>query len=160
VRQGLHVIDLHRPGGVEVAQSREIGPLAVLQGADQLGDHEIEIGIALAMRMGTHVDRLVVERDIDIGAMVEIEAAQEILVGLALAAMLGDYQPRHDLERFAHAIDGLLLDLLTGDDPLRGGVRREKRPVRRRGQAQFRQCDCGTAGGAISGGSAEIFGKW
>ena len=112
------------------------------------------------MRMGTHVDRLVVERDIDIGAMVEIEAAQELLVGLALAAMLGDYQPRHDLERFAHAIDGLLLDLLTGDDPLRGGVRREKRPVRRRGQAQFRQCDCGTAGGAISGGSAEIFGKW
>ena len=130
-----------------------------MQGADQLGDHKIEVGIALAMRMGAHVDRHVVEPDIDIGAMVEIEAAQEILVGLALAAMLGDDQPRHDLERFAHAIDGLLLDLLTGDHPLRRGVRREKRSVRRRGHAHFRQCDCGTAGGAISDGTAVIFGK-
>ena len=110
--QGVDIIDLHRPGGVEIAEIGEIRALAVMQGADQLGDHEIEIGIALAMRMGAHVDRHVVERDVDIGAVIEVEAAQEILVGLALAAVLGDDQPRHDLEHFAHAGSRLLLDLL------------------------------------------------
>ena len=34
-------------------------------------------------------------RDGEIGAVVEIEAAQKILVGFALAGMLGDDQPRH-----------------------------------------------------------------
>jgi hypothetical protein len=45
------------------------------------------------MGVGTHVDRHVVDRDSQIRAVVEIEAAQEILVGLAVAAVLGDDQP-------------------------------------------------------------------
>ena len=52
-----------------------------MHGADQLGDHKIEIGKALTVRVGAHVDRHLVERDVDIGAVIEVEAAQEILVG-------------------------------------------------------------------------------
>jgi len=101
VRQCVHVIDLDRPGRVEVAEIGEIGALAVMQGSDQFRDHEIEIGITLAMPMGAHVDWHVLERDIDIGAVIEVEAAQEILVGLALPAVLGGDQSRHHLEHFA-----------------------------------------------------------
>ncbi len=39
--------------------------------------------------------------DREIGAVVEIEAAQKVLVGFALAGVLGDDQARHDLQRFA-----------------------------------------------------------
>jgi hypothetical protein len=126
VRQRVHVIDLHCPGGVEIAEIGEIRALAVMQGADQLRDHEIEIGIALAVPMGAHVDRHAVERDIDIGAVIEVEAAQEILVGLALAAVLRGDQSRHDLEHFADPRPRLLFDLFPGDSSLRRGIRREK----------------------------------
>ena len=47
-----------------------------MQSADKLRDDEIEIGIALAMPVRAHVDRHVLERDVDIGAVIEVEAAQ------------------------------------------------------------------------------------
>ena len=53
--------------------------------------------------MGRHVDRHAVDLDGEIGAVVEIEAAQEILVGFAFAGMLGDDQAGHDLQRLAGA---------------------------------------------------------
>ncbi len=84
----------------EIAFVGEIGPLADVDRPDQLGDQEIQIGIALAVRVGAHVDRHAVDRDGEIGAVVEIEAAQEILVGLAVAAVLGDDQAGHDFKRF------------------------------------------------------------
>ena len=98
----VDVIDLHCPGRVEITEIREIGALAVMHGADQLGDHKIEVGIALAMRMGAHVDRHFVERDVDVGAVIEVEAAQKILISLAFAAVLGGDQPRHELEYLTH----------------------------------------------------------
>jgi hypothetical protein len=47
--------------------------------------------------VGTHVDRHVDDRDRQIGAVVEIVAAQEILVGFALARVLRDDQTRRSL---------------------------------------------------------------
>jgi len=84
----------------EVALIGEIGSLADVDRADQFGDQEIEIGITLAVRMGAHVHRHVVDGDREVGAVVEIEAAQKILVGLAVAAVLGDDQAGHDFQRF------------------------------------------------------------
>jgi hypothetical protein len=89
------------------------------------------------MRMGAHVDRHVIERDVDIGAVIEIEATQEILVGLALSTVLRGDQSRHDLEHFTYSSSRLLLDLFAGDNSLRCRVRREERL---RGHAHFRQC--------------------
>ena len=141
VGQGADVIDLHRPRRVEIAEIGEIGALAVVQGADQLGNHEIEIGIALAMPMGAHVDRHVVQRDINVGAVIEVEAAQEVLVGLALAAVLGGDQSRHNLEHFADPRSRLLFDLFAGDSSLRRGIRREKCRIRRSGNADLGKPD-------------------
>ena len=64
---------------------------------------KIEIGIPLTVRVGAHVDRHLVERDVDIGAVIEVEAAQEILVGFTLPTVLGRDQPGHELEYFAHS---------------------------------------------------------
>ena len=52
------------------------------------------------MAMGAHVDRHVVDGDREVGAVVEIVAAQEVLVGFALAAVLGDDQARRRFEQF------------------------------------------------------------
>jgi len=53
--------------------------------------------------MGRHVDRHAVDADSQISAVIEIEPAQKILVGFALAGMLGDDQPRYRLQRLAGA---------------------------------------------------------
>ena len=47
--------------------------------------------------MSWHVDGHAVYFDGKIGAVVKVEAAQEILVGLTLSGMLGDDQAGHDL---------------------------------------------------------------
>ena len=71
----------------------------------------------------------------EVGAVVEVEAAQEILVGLAVAAVLGDDEARHDLEHFAGAQDGAILQLLDKHRSLAGGVHlaRELLAARRNG---------------------------
>ena len=78
---------------------------------------------------------------VDIGAVIEVEAAREILVGLAFPAMLGGNQFRHDLEHFADPRSRLLFNLFAGDSSLRSGVRREKCPIRRCGYADLRKRD-------------------
>ena len=91
--QPVDVVDRDRAGGAEVADVGEVRPLADIHRLDQLRDHEIDIGIALPVAMGRHVDGHAVDLDGEIGAVVEIEAAQKILVGFAFAGMLGDDQP-------------------------------------------------------------------
>ncbi len=83
--QAVEEVHVHRADRGEIALVGEIGPLADVDRADQLGDQEVEIGIALAVAVRAHVDGHVVDGDREIGAVVEIVAAQEILVGFALA---------------------------------------------------------------------------
>ena len=47
------------------------------------------------MPVGGHVHRHAVHRRIEIGAVIQIETAQEVLIGLAAARMLGGDQPGH-----------------------------------------------------------------
>ena len=56
--------------------------------------------------------------------MVEIEAAQVVLVGFALAGVLGDDQAGRGLEELAGARIGLLDDALAGPVLLAGGILR------------------------------------
>ena len=65
--------------------------------------------------MGAHVDRHVVDSDREIGAVVEIVAAQEILVGFALAGVLGHDQPGHGFQHFARPRHRPRVELLAGD---------------------------------------------
>ena len=55
------------------------------------------------MPVRAHVDRHAVHEHRKVGAVVEVEAAQEILVGLAAAGMRGGDKSRHELEQVAGA---------------------------------------------------------
>ena len=77
--------DIQCAGVVEISDVGPIGTLADLQSADCFGDEKIEVGVALAMRVGGQIDRHVVPEGRHVGAVVEIVAAQVILIGLARA---------------------------------------------------------------------------
>ena len=71
--------------------------------------------------MGRHVDGHAVDLDGEIGAVVEVEATQEILVGFALAGVLGDDQAGHDFQRLADPREGNGVDLRAADTHGAGG---------------------------------------
>ena len=71
--------------------------------------------------MGRHVDRHAIDPDRKIGAVVEIETAQKILVSLPLSGMLGDDQAGHDLKRLAGPQERHGIDLGTADADGAGG---------------------------------------
>ena len=99
--EGVPVLDVRRAGGREVAVLGKVRALAVLDLVDQLGDQEIQVGVALAVRVAGHVGRHAVDERGEVGAVVEVVAAQEILVRLAIARVLGDDHAGHGLQHFA-----------------------------------------------------------
>ncbi len=104
----------------EVALAGEVGPFAVGEPAHDLGDHEVGVGVALAVAVRAHVDGHAIDGDGQIGAVVEIEAAQEVLVGFALAAVLRHDQPRHGFEHLAGAVGGARLQVRARHEALTG----------------------------------------
>ena len=76
--------------------------------------------------MGRHVDGHAVHFDGEIGAVIKIEAAQEILVGLTLSGMLGDNQAGHDLKRLAGPQEGHGIHLGAADAHGAGGSRLQR----------------------------------
>ncbi len=80
--------------------------------------------------MGAHVDRHVVDRNRKVGAVVEIVAAQEILVSFALAAMLGHDEARSGFEDLAGTRDRTCIEIGAGDGHLarHAGGRRGSSP--------------------------------
>ena len=99
-RHAVEQADMHGARRGEVAFVGEIRAFADVDGADQFGNQEIEIGVALAVAVRAHVDGHAVDRDRQIGAVIEIHAAQKILVGLAVAGVLGDDQAGDDFKGF------------------------------------------------------------
>jgi hypothetical protein len=63
--------------------------------------------------MRPHVHRHAIDGDGNVRAVVEIEAAKEVLVRLAFAAVLRDDQSGHGFQHFARAI-GRLREKLAG----------------------------------------------
>ncbi len=74
----------------------------------------------MPMRVRRHIHRHAGDGGREVGAVIEIEAAQVILIRLSLAAVLTDDQARHRLQHFARAHDRPLLDLTRGHRALRG----------------------------------------
>ncbi len=83
---------------VEVAVLDEVRPLGDVDARDRLGDEEMEIGVALAVRVRRHVHRNPVQVHAHVGAVVRVEPAQEDLVGLSAALMLGQDEPGDDAQ--------------------------------------------------------------
>ena len=106
--------DAEIAGRAEVALVGEIRSLANLDRIDRFRHQPVQIRITLAMSMGAHIDRHVVDPDRQVGAVIEIVAAQEILVGFALAAVLRHDQAGHGLQDFPGARDRTRVELLAG----------------------------------------------
>ena len=118
--QGVHQLDARGAGRAEVAVFRGVHALAVADAADQFGDEEVQVAVALAVGVGGHVHRHAVEEGGEVGAVVEIEAAQVVLVGFAVAAVLRDDDAGHELQHLGGAQGGAALDELGRDRALAG----------------------------------------
>ena len=70
------------------------------------------------MRVRRHVDRRAGHGHREVAAVIEVESAQEVLVGFALAAVLRDDHARHGLEHFALPHDRPDVELPRGDRAL------------------------------------------
>jgi hypothetical protein len=75
-----------------------------------------------------------------IGAVVEIEAAQKILIGFAFAGMLGHDQSRHRFEQFADPRGRTRVQLLAADMYIAGGGRVKAGRFGRSGRLAGRGC--------------------
>ncbi len=113
-----HVVDVGRARSGEIAVLRVIRPLAELHAAHQLGNQEIRVRIPVSVPMCGHVDRHTGNRRREIGAVIEIEAPQVVLVGLPLAAVLADGETGNGLEHFGGPHDGPSLQLARRDRAL------------------------------------------
>ena len=110
--------DVRRAGRREVALVREVRSLRELDAGDELGDEEVQIRIALAVRVRRHVDRRARHGHREVAAVIEVEAAQKVLVRFALAAVLRDDHARHGLEHFALPHQRSHVELLRRDRTL------------------------------------------
>jgi len=120
--QTAQVIDAGAAGGREIAILGGIDALAVFQAADQLGNQEIEIHVALAVGVRHHVGRHAHDLGGEVAAVVEIETAQEILVGLAVARVLGDDHAGHGFHDLGRAQQRPVGQLFGGDGAFAGRV--------------------------------------
>ena len=125
----VQVVDVDVPRRGEVALRRVVRALLVLHARDELGDQEVVVRVALAVRVRRHVDGRARDPGGEVGAVVDVEAPHVVLVGLALAAVLADHDARDRLEHLARAVHGPLLDLLRGDDAHRARLRQAEEAV-------------------------------
>ncbi len=138
----------------KVAIGRPVRTLLVVDGVDQLGQQEVEIGVAVAVRMGRHVDRHAVDPGREVGTVIEIEAAEEVLVGLAVTRMLGHDDAGDVLEHFGRPQWRTRLEQARVDPSRRGGVGRADGVVVVAGDFDRLQYDFGLRPGRRPAGRA------
>src|SRR5690606_33940181 len=99
-------VELGGAGGGKVAVLGGESALLIVDAADEFGDDEVGVGVALAVCVGAGVGGHAVHGDGEVGAVVDVEAAEEVLVGFAAAGVLGDDEPGDDFEQFAAPQEG------------------------------------------------------
>ena len=108
-------------------------PLGDADRAHDLGDHEVEVEVALTVDVRQLVDRDPRDLHLDVGAVRRIEAAQEHLLPLALGPVLTQQHARHQPQQVVRrAPPRRHRDLRRLDHPLRGEHRRTLRAHHRR----------------------------
>ena len=124
-RKVVLILNMHRASGGEIALVGEIRSLFPNDIGKQFRDQEVGVGVALAVAMGRHIERHAVERDCEVGAMIELEAAKLILIGLALAAMLRDHEAgNRGFQRLARPTKRHVVDLFAGSELFTGSLLR------------------------------------
>ena len=95
--------NVDRARGGEVPHAGGVGPLRRVERVDGLGDDEVQIGEALPVGVAHRVDRRAVDEEGDVGPVVQVEAAQEVLLRLAAAGVLHGEEPGDRLEHALRA---------------------------------------------------------
>jgi hypothetical protein len=113
---------MHGASRGEIPLFGVVRSLAHRHRADQLRDEKADVGIALAVAVGAHIDRHARDPDREIGTVIKVEPAQEVLVRLALPAVLRDDQAGHRFEYFARPQRRKRVDRRAGKNLLARGV--------------------------------------
>ena len=155
VIQPAQVVDAGAAGGAEVTIRGGIDALAVVDAADQLRHQEVEIHVALAVCMADHIGRHAHHRRREIAAMVEIEAAQEVLVGLAVAGVLGNDHAGDGFQRFCRPQQGAVGQLPAADGPFGGAVGNAGQVLFAAADGDLLQCRQTAGVGKVAGGEGQ-----
>lgn len=91
------------------------GAFEIINVLNEFGDNKIEIGVALTVTVGAVVCGHAIDSDVKIGAVIKVEAPNEILVGLAAAGVLGRDETGDDFEELSTSQGGALTEFfMTG----------------------------------------------
>jgi hypothetical protein len=120
---------LRAAGAPEISDLRVVHAELVIHEVDELRNEEIEIGVALPVAMRREIERHSVQPRLEVGSVVEVEAAHEVLVRLAVARMLRHDHPRHRLQQLAFARDRAEPELGGADAARRGAHRHAAKVV-------------------------------
>ena len=96
------VVGAARDGVVALARIER--PLEHAERCDQLGDDEVRVGVAVAVEVAALVDRHAVDGELDVLPLARVEAAEEDLLGVALAALVGEQDPGREREDLARVL--------------------------------------------------------
>jgi hypothetical protein len=84
----------------------------------------VQVGVALAVSVRAEIDGHVVEEESHVGAVVGIEAAEEVLRGLAASLVLTHHEARHETQDVGGPALRTELEVAAGDELFgRGGGR-------------------------------------
>jgi len=119
--QRLEKFHARRCSRAKVANIRVIGTFLEIHTLHKLRNDGVHIRVTLAVRVRRQVKRHIVEEDGDICAVVEIEAAKIILVGLAAAGVLRDDETRNRLQDFSRAKNRAIFDFRFAHRSLSAG---------------------------------------
>ena len=116
-------MELGAARAAEVAERRVVDAELVVEVVDELRDQEVEIRPALPVSVRGHVERHALDARLEVGAVIEVEAAHEVLVRLALARVLRDDDAGHRLQQLALARDRPRAEIRRADAPFRRAAR-------------------------------------
>jgi hypothetical protein len=87
----------------EVALTRIEGALLHGEPIDHLGEHEVEVGVALSVHVGHVVDQQAPDGKLHVLPVLRVKASQEELVRLALSPVLREVEARRQGEKLRRA---------------------------------------------------------
>ncbi len=112
---------LAAPATEKSPRSAKYGPFEYLDPADELWDQEVGVGVTVAVRVRRQVDRHAGNRRREVRAVIQVEAAQIVLVGFPFPAVLADDQPGYGFQQLTGPHDRPRFELLAGHGTLARG---------------------------------------
>ncbi len=150
VRNRMRELDVGRADRGKIPFGRVVRALRIVDTAHGLGDQEVQVRVALTVRVRGLVNGHVGDVEREIVAVVEVVAAHHVLRGLAFAAVDGRHHAGDRLDELCGAIGRQQVHFGLGDDALAGRGRRAHEPQTLADDRDF--FERLAAGGVVRGG--------